>query len=78
MVLTQGRDRSARERTCLYLLRKESEEHDTEPWALNDRGDDSSEGEQTNGVLYQLAKLERAKTSERSRRGKLRGCSRWP
>jgi site-specific DNA recombinase len=39
---------------------------------LNDRGDDSPEGELTDGILDQLAKFERAKMVERSRRGKLR------
>jgi site-specific DNA recombinase len=39
---------------------------------MNDRGDDSPEGELTDGILDQLAKFERAKTAERSRRGKLR------
>jgi site-specific DNA recombinase len=35
-------------------------------------GDDSPEGELTDGILDQLARYERAKTAERSRRGKLR------
>jgi site-specific DNA recombinase len=39
---------------------------------LNDRGDDTPEGELTDGILDQLSKFERAKTAERSRRGKLR------
>ncbi len=39
--------------------------------ALNDRGDDTPEGELTDDILDQLAKYERAKTAERSRRGKL-------
>ena len=38
-------------------------------WAS--RGDDSPEGELTDGILDQLGKNERAKISERSRRGKL-------
>jgi site-specific DNA recombinase len=38
---------------------------------LNDKGDDSPEGELTDGILDQLAKYERAKTAERTRRGKL-------
>jgi site-specific DNA recombinase len=37
----------------------------------NDRGDDSPEGELTDGILDQLAKFERAKTTERTRRSKL-------
>ena len=48
------------------------DEHGTKIRALNDRGDDSPEGELTDGVLDQLAKFERAKTAERTRRGKLR------
>lgn len=39
---------------------------------MNDCGDDSPEGQLTDGILDQLAKFERAKTAERSRRGKLR------
>jgi len=39
---------------------------------LNDSGDDTPEGELTDGILDQLAKYERAKIAERSRRGKLR------
>jgi DNA invertase Pin-like site-specific DNA recombinase len=34
--------------------------------SLNDRGDDSPEGELTDGILDQLAKFERAKTAERT------------
>jgi site-specific DNA recombinase len=56
----------------LHLLRHEFEEHGTAIRALNDRGDDSPEGELTDGILDQLAKYERAKTAERTRRGKLR------
>jgi site-specific DNA recombinase len=40
--------------------------------ALNDRGDDSPEGELTDGIIDQIAKFERAKTAERTRRGRLR------
>jgi site-specific DNA recombinase len=40
--------------------------------ALNDRGDDTPEGELMDGVFDQFAKFERAKTAERTRRGKLR------
>jgi hypothetical protein len=40
--------------------------------ALNDRGDESPEGELTDGILDQLAKFERAKTAEKTRRGRLR------
>jgi site-specific DNA recombinase len=72
VVLAQDRDRFAREPAYHYLLRREFEEHGCKLQALNDRGDNSPEGELTNGILDQLAKFERAKTAERSRRGKLR------
>jgi site-specific DNA recombinase len=72
VVLAQDRDRLAREPAYHYLLRREFEEHGTTLRALNDRGDDSPEGDLTDGILDQLAKYERAKMAERSRRGKLR------
>jgi site-specific DNA recombinase len=72
VVLAQDRDRFAREPAYHYLLRREFEEHGTKIRALNDRGDDSPEGELTDGILDQLAKYERAKIAERTRRGKLR------
>jgi site-specific DNA recombinase len=72
LVLAQDRDRFAREPAYHYLLRQEFEEHGTKMYALNDRGDESPEGELTDGILDQLAKFERAKTAERTRRGKLR------
>jgi site-specific DNA recombinase len=71
VVLAQDRDRIAREPAYHYLLSKEFEEHGTKIRALNERGDDSPEGELTDGILDQLGKYERAKISERSRRGKL-------
>jgi site-specific DNA recombinase len=71
-VLAQDRDRIAREPAYHYLLRREFEEHGCELRSLNDRGDDSPEGELTDGILDQLAKFERAKIAERTRRGKLR------
>jgi len=39
--------------------------------SLNARGDDSPEGELTDGILDQLANFERAKTAERAHRSKL-------
>jgi site-specific DNA recombinase len=72
VVLAQDRDRFAREPAYHYLLRREFEEHGSKIRALNDRGDDSPEGELTDGILDQLAKYERAKTAERTRRGKLK------
>jgi site-specific DNA recombinase len=72
VVLAQDRDRFAREPAYHYLLRREFEEYGTKIRALNDRGDESPEGELTDGIMDQLAKYERAKMVERSRRGKLR------
>jgi site-specific DNA recombinase len=72
VVLAQDRDRFAREPAYHYLLKREFEEHGTKIQALNDRGDESPEGELTDGILDQLAKYERAKIAERTRRGKLR------
>jgi site-specific DNA recombinase len=72
VVLAQDRDRFAREPAYHYLLRKEFEEYGCRMRSLNDRGDDSPEGELTDGILDQLAKFERAKTAERTRRGRLR------
>jgi site-specific DNA recombinase len=81
LVLAQDRDRFAREPAYHYLLRREFEEHGTKLRALNYRGDDSPEGELTDGILDQLAKFERAKTAERTRRGRLRKAREgksWP
>src|SRR5215207_1766350 len=72
VVLAQDRDRFARDPVLYGLLKMEFEEHGCSLRALNDRGDDSPEGELTDGILDQLAKFERAKTAERTRRGKLR------
>src|SRR5215203_6019041 len=71
VVLAQDRDRIAREPAYHYLLRKEFEEYGCRMRSLNDRGDDSPKGELTDGILDQLAKFERAKMAERTRRGKL-------
>src|ERR671913_2429840 len=70
VVLAQDRDRFAREPAYHYLLKREFEEHGCRLKALNDRGDDTPEGELTDGILDQLAKYERAKVAERTRRGK--------
>ncbi|HEV2743324.1 MAG TPA: recombinase family protein, partial [Rubrobacter sp.] len=72
VVLAQDRDRFAREPAYHYLLRREFEEHGTKIRALNDHGDESPEGELMDGILDQLAKFERAKITQRTRRGKLR------
>jgi site-specific DNA recombinase len=71
VVLAQDRDRFVREPAYHYLLREEFGEYGTELRALNNRSDDSPEGELTDGILDQLAKFERAKITERTRRGKL-------
>src|SRR5215203_1961334 len=71
IVLAQDRDRFTREPAYHYLLRREFNEHSTELRALNDRGDDTPEGQLTDGILDQLAKYEQAKVAERTRRGKL-------
>jgi len=71
-VLAQDRDRFAREPAYLFYLREEFAEHSTDLIALNDRGDGSPEGELTTGILDQIARYERLKIAERSRRGKLR------
>ncbi len=71
-VIAQDRDRFAREPSYCYLLKREFQEHGTKLSALNDRGDGSPEGELTDGIIDQIAKYERAKIVERSRRGKLR------
>jgi site-specific DNA recombinase len=71
VVLAQDRDRLSREPAYTYLLRREFEEHGTKIRALNDHGDESPEGELTDGILDQLAKFERAETAERTRRGRL-------
>jgi site-specific DNA recombinase len=72
VVLAQDRDRFAREPAYLFYLREEFAKHQTALRALNDRGDESPEGELTTGILDQIARYERLKIAERSRRGKLR------
>jgi site-specific DNA recombinase len=72
VVLAQDRDRFSREPAYTYLLRREFEEQGCTLKSLNDRGDDSPEGELMDSVFDQFAKFERAKLSERSRRGKMR------
>ena len=72
VVLAQDRDRLAREPAYLYLLREEFAPHGCTLRALNDRGDDSPEGQLTDGILDQIARFERLKIAERSRRGRQR------
>jgi site-specific DNA recombinase len=75
VVLAQDRDRIAREPAYLYLLREEFLRHGCALRALSDRGDDSPEGQLTDGILDQLAKYEREKIAERTRRGSRRNAS---
>src|SRR3954470_1461166 len=72
VVLAQDRDRFARKPAYNYLLQEEFADHCCELKALNDYGDDSPEGALMRGIQDQFAEYERAKTAERSRRGKLR------
>ena len=72
LVLCQDRDRISREPAHVYILREELQEYGTTLRSLNDRGDDSPEGALHDGILDQLAKFERAKTAERTRRGRMR------
>src|ERR687893_1055027 len=72
VVLAQDRDRIAREPAYLFYLREEFGDHGASLMALNQQGGESPEGELTDGILDQLAKYERAKTAERTRRGKLK------
>jgi site-specific DNA recombinase len=71
VLLAQDRDRFAREPALLWLLKEELAQHGCSLCAMNARGDESPEGELQDGVLDQLAKYERAKFMERTRRGKL-------
>jgi site-specific DNA recombinase len=69
VVVVQDRDRLAREPAYVYILMEEFGRHGTRVVALNARGDGSPEGELADGMLDQLAKYERAKMLERTRRG---------
>ena len=55
LVLAQDRDRLARKPAYHYLLHRDFEEYCCKMRSLNDRGDDSPEGELTDGILNQLA-----------------------
>jgi site-specific DNA recombinase len=70
VVLAQDRDRFAREPA--YLLREEFAERETALRSLNDRGDATPEGQLTDGILDQIARFERLKTAQRTRRGRQR------
>jgi DNA invertase Pin-like site-specific DNA recombinase len=66
LVLAQDRDRLARTLAYHYLLHREFEEYGCKVRSLNDRGDDSPEGELTDGIPDQLAIFKRAKTAKRT------------
>jgi site-specific DNA recombinase len=66
LVLAQHHDRLARKPAYHYLLHREFEEYSCKMRSLNDRGDDSPEGELTDGIPDQLAIFKRAKTAKRT------------
>jgi len=70
-VLAQNHDRFAREPAYLSYLREAFGQHGCKLRALNDRRDDSPEGQLTDGILDQIAYFERFKIAEGSRRSKL-------
>ena len=72
IVLAQNRDRFTREPAYHYILRTEFREHGCKLKALNDRGDESPEGELSDGVVDLIAKYERARIASRTSEGKYR------
>lgn len=72
VVVAQDRDRFAREPAYHYLLREEFAACGCAVRSLNNRGDDSPEGQLTDGIMDQIARFERLKIVERTRRGLLR------
>jgi DNA invertase Pin-like site-specific DNA recombinase len=70
-VFAQDRDRFSREPAFHYILREEFAHYGTDMRALNDKGDGSPEGQLTDGIMDQLAKFEKSKFVQRSRRGKI-------
>ena len=71
IVLAQDRDRFAREPAYHYLLREEFALKGCALRSLNDHGDGSPEGQLADGIMDQIARFERLKTAERTRRGKM-------
>ena len=71
-MFAQDQDRFAREPAYLSYLREAFGQHGCKLRSLNDRGDDSPEGQLTDGILDQIACFERLKIAEGSRRIKLR------
>jgi site-specific DNA recombinase len=66
LVLAQDRDSLARTPAYHYLLHRKFEQYGCKVRSLNDRGDDSPEGELTDGIPDQLAIFKRAKTAKRT------------
>src|SRR5919112_1985936 len=71
LVVAQGADRLTREPHHRMLLDDEFERRGCKLIALDDWGDDSHEGQLLKFMKGWVAKGERLKTAERSRRGKL-------
>ena len=71
-ILTVYRDRFSREPMYRGVLEKEFAERGAMIRATDDRGDGSPEGELANAIIDQVGKYERAKTTERSKAGKIR------
>jgi DNA invertase Pin-like site-specific DNA recombinase len=75
-VLAQDHDRFAREPAYLSYLREAFGQHGCKLRALNDGGNDSPEGQLTDSILDQIARFERLKIAEGTRRGKRSSKSR--
>jgi DNA invertase Pin-like site-specific DNA recombinase len=70
-VLAQDRDRFAHESASLFYLREAFDQRGCKLRGLSDRGDDSPEGQLTDSIFDQIARFERIKIAEGSRRDKL-------
>ena len=70
IVLAQDRDRIAREPAITELLKMRYDQHGVKLRALNDPDDESPTGQFMAGILDQVAKLERATITQRTRRGR--------
>ena len=75
-MLTQNRDRLAREPAYLSYVRRAFGKYGCKLRVLNDRGDDGPEDQLTDVILDQIACFERLKIAEGSRRGKRSSKSR--
>jgi site-specific DNA recombinase len=70
VVLAQDRDRFARDPILTAWLRRQFEDFGTQLRSLQDRGDDSPEGELTDGILDQIARYEKKLIARRTVRGR--------